>query len=400
MSERPQKRPTPAPAPTQLTPPKTRQWPVFPITWGAAALIGVVGGGIGCGWAFHRAWEGGQASIWTAELVVPPGTDQAIRVGAALNEVDPPAQGWLFGDSQRQGQYATALQIAGTRAPERIGQATAWSENAARSTPIEPATQWAEQMERSEPAGLPREVPPLLWAAKEWAAAGKLDEALKAYRRALALATGPHRDDLPPDWDGRPTGRRYLLPREREIAAIVAALSQQKEWDFTRWREALPQSSIAWLVAARILKESGRPEADEAIDRVVALANTTKRAMEPREVRLAAAAEANMLRHEFQEAEQLYLQALQAAPDGEMQRSWWINLSEVYYALNQDAKRSRALDRARGPSVGDEITKRATKTQMLLRPTGTELQTQSLDEEIRTANNIAGPDNRETSPEN
>jgi hypothetical protein len=46
-------------------------------------------------------------------------------------------------------------------------------------------------------------------------------------------------------------------------------------------------------------------------------------------------------------------------PDDATRRAWWINLAEVAVRLNDEAKRQRALEAARGQGPGDEVARRA-----------------------------------------
>ncbi len=46
-------------------------------------------------------------------------------------------------------------------------------------------------------------------------------------------------------------------------------------------------------------------------------------------------------------------------PDDATRRAWWINLAEIAQRLDDEAKRQRALETARGPDARDEVARRA-----------------------------------------
>jgi hypothetical protein len=80
-------------------------------------------------------------------------------------------------------------------------------------------------------------------------------------------------------------------------------------------------------------------------------------------VAIAARAEAFALRSHWSEANQLYRQAIESTDDPTIQRSWWFNLADISFRLDDESQRQVALQAASAVAYSDDITRRATDIQ-------------------------------------
>jgi hypothetical protein len=64
------------------------------------------------------------------------------------------------------------------------------------------------------------------------------------------------------------------------------------------------------------------------------------------------------LKSQWKDAEERYQRAVELMPDGSIRRSWYVNLADLELRLNDEPKRRRALEAARGLSRNDEISRR------------------------------------------
>ncbi len=145
----------------------------------------------------------------------------------------------------------------------------------------------------------------LAWAGHRLLAAGKDEPALRIYREALEMAGRAELSRLgPPAFDDDPQVRRYALPHEALIGAVVRDMAESDRWTFAEWSRALPSFAVAPLVAARLLRERGRADdADRALDAALAQAESPPPAGTSAAIHLAAQAEALALRSRWDEAE-------------------------------------------------------------------------------------------------
>ncbi|AMV35806.1 hypothetical protein [Planctomyces sp. SH-PL62] len=237
--------------------------------------------------------------------------------------------------------------------------------------------------------GLSRDAVSLAWTGRSLHKAGKDAEAVGAYRRALEIAARSvptPRDALAFSED--PNIPRYLLPGEELAAAIIRELIADASWRYADWAEAVPESGVSALAAARVLKKEGRSEADAILKRILDRAEAEAKARagapdEPAEdeaaeaVALAVAAEAMALRADWKDSERRYRAAIDRMADPRIRRSWWFNLADVAMRLNDDDQRRAALDEALAVVDSDDVSRRAMDLQRgnsgtmdRLRPTG------------------------------
>jgi tetratricopeptide (TPR) repeat protein len=221
--------------------------------------------------------------------------------------------------------------------------------------------------------GLSRDPVALAWTARHLLKAGQAEAALPLFRQALELATQP--DFSPrelPEFHDDPSVRRYLLPGESLVRSILRDLATDAKRPFAEWANVLPRDTVAPLVAARMLREQGRIDADAAIDRILndarshdpsPPASDADAANNADSIRLAVRAEAFAMKSRWKEARQEYRRALGHISHDAIRRSWWFNLADIALRLNDDNERREALKAVLASATGDEISRRASDLQ-------------------------------------
>jgi len=149
------------------------------------------------------------------------------------------------------------------------------------------------------------------------------------------------------------------MPGEELVGLVVRSMAEQEGWTFEAWSEALPDSALAWLTAARVLREQGSPDAEKALDTVVARLDSRPPEGCSPAVHRAAQAEALALKQRWKEAEARYREAIDRERNDQVRRSWWMNLAAVDQKLLDESGRQRALESAKGNDANDEIARRA-----------------------------------------
>jgi len=195
---------------------------------------------------------------------------------------------------------------------------------------------------------------------------GKPEPALRAYRMALELISTVEPARLQaPMFDEDPQVRRYALPAEDMLGAVVRDMAGRDGWSFAEWSPALPDTELARLVAARVLRDRGETaEADRMLEAIVDRPEPTGIGAD---VGLARAirGEALALLGRWADAETSYREAVVAMPEGPIRRSWWVNLADLSDRLNDPVKKREALDLARTGDPHDEVSRRAIEIQKL-----------------------------------
>ena len=77
----------------------------------------------------------------------------------------------------------------------------------------------------------------------------------------------------------------------------------------------------------------------------------------------AARAEAHALLSHWKEAEEEYHQAIELVDDDTIRRSWWFNLADIAFRLEDEGQRRTALSAALAVQTSDDISRRATDSQ-------------------------------------
>ncbi|WP_165246657.1 FHA domain-containing protein [Paludisphaera soli] len=367
--------PTPAREPAQWDPPA---WLTAPP---AFAMTLAVGGLLAFGsWRQAVVSHGASSAIQTSA---------AVRLGLAKDRplaksIAPPRASWWGAAPAHLAQWGVYLD--GTRV-EHGWDATApeMLEAAAAAGPLDPLARFALARKAGDAPGgaiapklalgLSRDAVSLAWTGRSLHKAGKDADAAKAYRRALEIAARCDRTPRGPlAYSDDPNVPRYLLPGEDLAAAIVRELVADSSWRYADWAEALPETGVSALAAARVLKREGRPEADAVLRRILDRADAEAKARaggpdEPADdpdgeaVALAVAAEAQALRSDWKDAERRYKAAIDRMADPRIRRSWWFNLADVAMHLNDDDQRRAALDEALAVVDSDEVSRRAMEMQ-------------------------------------
>jgi tetratricopeptide (TPR) repeat protein len=243
---------------------------------------------------------------------------------------------------------------------------------AAQASPLQPLVRFALARSgaeagdatagRAPSVALSRDVLSLAWTGHQLLASGKKEAALKAYRAALEMAAQADLTRLaPPAFLDDPQVSRFALPAEDLVGPIVRDMAGRGDWTYAEWSRALPPSSVASLAAARVLRERSSPDAEAALDAILARSDAPTLAGAPAAIHLALKAEALALRAQpnWAEAEKLYRQAIDQLPEGVFRRSWWMNLADLALRLNDESNRQKALESAKGRDQNDEIARRA-----------------------------------------
>ncbi|HEX8198942.1 MAG TPA: tetratricopeptide repeat protein [Isosphaeraceae bacterium] len=336
-------------------------WPVAV----AAALAGGLAGLWLCGlWARDDRIAGG-----LADRLLRPGPPGEFPPAEELG----PEPTWWTSTAEHMVLRAAAAQ-ANEADPGRAERVEFLLQRARHAAPVQPGARFAlARLEAGRGGdarpgpdpGLSRDVVTLAWAGRRWREAGRMDEALAAYREALEMAC---RCDLarldPPAFKEDLQIRRYALPLEDLIGPIVRDMADHGDWAFDTWSRALPPLAVAPLVAARVLRERGSPDADRALEQAIAAAQAPLPPGCPEAVHLAAGAEALALLGRWEEAEVAYRRAVARMPLDPIRRSWWANLADLYARLGDAERTQVAREAAKGPDPGEEITRRVIDAQL------------------------------------
>lgn len=251
--------------------------------------------------------------------------------------------------------------------PERAAQAGDLLELARAAAPASPMVRYAMAMRStpktadnpaSWPLGLSRDVVTLTLTGKKLLAEGKRDAALRAFRSAIDLAADTEGDHALPGFDAKVT-HRYLLPREELIAGVVRELVGRPELAWEQVAEVISPYPAAALVAARMLQERSRPEADAALRLALGDSPVEETSGNQRAVRLMARAEAFSLQDRGDDALAAYREAAELAADEPVRRMISFNLADIADRRKDDATARAALEVARGTGADDEIGRRA-----------------------------------------
>ena len=310
------------------------------------------------------------AAIVTDRLLT---SDRAIQRSPLPESVGPPEGGWMVSTAGHLAHWAIFMARFAGEENKSPAETAVLLERALPASPINPAARLAlAQLETVQNTtdvsirslGLSRDAVSLAWTARRLLAAGRKEDALKVYGRALSVAVPNVSSRSPvPRFIEDPGIRRYLLPGEEQVRDIVADLVSQNAWMFDEWSGALPETPTVLIATARLLREKGRSEADAVLDRLLENKATGEASGESGPLALAARAEAFALRSRWKEADQLYRQAIDSMADPTIARSWWFNLADISYRSDDETERQAALRAASAVASSDDITRRAADVQ-------------------------------------
>ena len=339
-------------------------WLGWPAAMASAVAVGVAG--IGTAWTWSRdAFSAGQVA----------GRVSAVA-GAPLDPLPEalarPDGAWWKTTAAGLVHWAQYIDRADAGKPGAAEEVETLLETASQASPVESQVLYARARPSARPGrevglfrgvGLSRDVLALAWSGHQLLAAGKNEAALRVYREALEMAGRAELSRLGPSaYDDDPQVRRYALPHEALIGSVIRDMVDQDRWTYAEWSKALPDFAVARIVAARLLRERGELAAsNDALDAVAARASSDPAPPDGTSsaLRLAAQAEALALKSRWDESEDYYRQAIELMPDDAIRRAWWMNLADIALRLNDEAKRRKALEAARGLDSGDEIARHA-----------------------------------------
>ncbi|HZW31954.1 MAG TPA: hypothetical protein VFF52_14685 [Isosphaeraceae bacterium] len=355
--------------PTEPRAPAAWDLPVW-LAWPPVAVVVLIAGLAGCVLSWSWAIDSQSAAIMTNRLLLPQGPD---RRRPLPDWVIPPEGAWLTTTAQHLAHWAVFLSD-GDGDPRRAGpEISSLLERALQVSPLNPTARLAlAQLERRENSGvkpsrslgLSRDAVSLAWSARVLLAAGKKEAALRLFTQALSAAarSGRARGAVPRFHDDE-TVLRYLLPGEEQVRDIVGELAAQTEWPFAEWSRALPRHPTALLATARLLREQGRREAEPLLDLILDDPRPTLADPTDDPYTLAARAEALALRARFRDAQREYRLAIERIDNERIRRSWWFNLADIAFRLNDEGERQAALRAALAVAESDDITRRAARIQ-------------------------------------
>ncbi|WZO99483.1 FHA domain-containing protein [Isosphaeraceae bacterium EP7] len=350
------------PDPTERRSPDSWSISAWVATPAAAAAVLALGlGGLSLSWQWARD---DQAAGAVADLLLAERGPRVVDLETATG----PSTTWWRTTPRHMYHWAVALHRGGADTAQ-VSEAL----NAAHgASPLASATRFALSRDAGDDSqpwgamGLGRDSATLASAGHTLARAGKLEQALHAYRHALEIAITTDLDDLPaPEYLDEPA-HRYSLPFEGAIASTLKDMAEQPAWsNDPRWIEAVPDFAVAQLAASRVLRERGRSaEADAALKRVIDRADAVKGDGPEAVIERAARAEALALLGRFAESEEHYRVAIAMMPLDVVKRSWWMNVADLASRQADSGKRRMALEAAKSTDPNDAITGRAVSTQM------------------------------------
>ncbi len=364
---KPDRRKTADPRPTEVIAPRSWSIPgwlgVLPVL-ALTTVLGVAGIGLACEWAVGA----NEANLAIRSAVRAEGSP-----GPTLDPASIPRGGWWTTSAPHLSAWAMALVRSGD-GEDHAEEIRSLLESAKHASQLGSRSRFVVEMPASaEPGasadlanlGRSRDVVTLVWAGQRLKKAGKLEQALRAYRSAMEMASKTRLNDLdPPTFYEDPQVRRYALPREGLIGLVVKAMADDGSWGREQWEEAMPPTSTASVVASRAFAlRQDRAEADRLADRAILQADSpTPPGFDEAEDR-AARAEALAARGRWTDAAEQYRLAIDQAEDDATRRRWWLNLAEVAQRNNDDVGRARAIEAAKSPTTVDEVTRRALKYQ-------------------------------------
>lgn len=347
------------PIPTASAAPALWGLPIW-LTWTVSLAATLTIGAVGLMLALAWSADDRDAGILADRLLK---ADANLKEPIAEAEINADATWW-----KTTGPHLAlrAVALGMTRGGATRQESTRFLLDAARSvSPLEPASRLARaDLASDDPKdplatlGLSRDAMSLALTARTLARRGKTAPALETYRSALAIAA---RADVTrgrvPEFLDDATARRFALPSESFVVAIVREMASQKDWTPKLWADAIPDHGLVLLASYRVLKEKGEPEAEDALRRLVESGDTPS--VGNAALHAAARAEGLALAGKAQEAEAIYAAAIAGMADPAIRRTWHLNRGVILARLGGDERdrATEAMDAARAGRGDDEIGK-------------------------------------------
>ena len=292
------------------------------------------------------------------------------------DELELPIGGWRSATADELLVRAALLTGASDQFDPAIQERIGALLNAARQTsPNHPslrfATAWRTVQEPgvdpdASNAGLSRDLWPLTWTGRALLSNGKRREAERAFGAALAMAIEVAHDHAPgPSFHDDPKGGRFGSPLEEPIRMVVGEMADRGEWATSDWEPLIPESAIACVVVARVLRERGDPAADRFIEAAIALADHPPTAGGAPLWEQLAVAEAFALSGRIDESVEAYRRGLERMPDrlDLERRAVSYNLADLYGRLGDEDRERDALLAAMTSDPEDPVTAEAIRAQ-------------------------------------
>jgi tetratricopeptide (TPR) repeat protein len=343
------------------------QWKVpLWLVWPPLAIATLLVGGLTC--YLSWAWVADSyAAMLIAERLAP--VDPMARRTALPDSLAPPSGSWTRTTAQHLAHWALYLEGAqrGKDAPPPDIQGLLVT--AVQVSPINATARLARarlESGRSEAAaasglGLSRDPLSLALSGRQLLARGKRDRALALFAQALQIGSRTEFTKVgAPRFSGDPDIPRFLLPGEDRLREILGSLGDTNDWTADDWLAIVPTRTLVPIAAARLLRERGRKEvADALLDRMLAESTLGDGGGSGQALWLASRAEALALLARWQDADQVYRQAIELLDETDIQRSWWFNLADIDSHLPDSSRRQLALRATQTASNSDEISRRA-----------------------------------------
>jgi tetratricopeptide (TPR) repeat protein len=353
-------------APSFAQGPECWELPLW-LGWPPLAFASLLLGVLGCAVSWSWTWEARSASIVANRLLGKEAETANGRPIPLPEWVVPPSPSWWRSTPRHLTNWAVYLGRS-ARVYERGDDVRALLDGALGASPIYAPARLATARIDEAAGGastrglaLSRDPIPLAWAARKLLRAGRKEVAFPLYRQALELAVrSEFAPEMRPKFADDPQVRRYLLPGEDVVGRIVADLAADRSLKFAEWSTVLPVGTVAPLVAARLLRDRSRQDADASLELILGRDDPADSDGPASAIRLAARAEAFALRARWKDAERLYLEAIGRIDHEATRRSWWFNLADIESRLKNEAQRQEAIEEALASApTTDEIARRA-----------------------------------------
>jgi hypothetical protein len=320
-----------------------------------------------CTMSWWWARDASNASVITQRLLAAEGSGRRRPLPEDLAQS---GGGWIRTTAQHLAHRGVYLTVQEEDEAHPAGVGPSLLSQALAISPLNPTARLAmAQIEepgrdgrgRIRGLGLSRDSVSLAWSARRLMDSGKKAAALRLYTRALSAAVdGGLSRSATPRFSDDPSVHRYFLPAEDAIRDIVAELASRDGLEFREWSGALPRNPVVLLATARLLHEQGRTEADGLLDELLGAGGAGPEGGRGDPRRMAARAEALMLKSRSAEAVEHYRQAIESVDNDLIRRSWWFNLADI---VNDEGQRQAAIRAALAVASSDDITRRASLIQ-------------------------------------
>lgn len=212
--------------------------------------------------------------------------------------------------------------------------------------------------------GLSRDVESLTLTGRMLSRSGKGEPAIRAYRRALEIASEAETSSLaPPGFDDDPRMRRFRLAHEDIVARVIRDMMEAGAWGFAEWSVALPPRAIVRLTAARLLREKGDPDSERALAAVLADEVEVPSSPAAASEHHAARAEALAFTEHKAEAAVEYRRAIELADDDVTRRRNRLALAEILASIGELRERAEILEAAKGIDPTDPVSRKVLEAQ-------------------------------------